>query len=449
MNDQRLIRETLETINLALVIDASGRAGNLFFLTVFDNHKEFSCCPIVQYLYSYTLAEFPDEKPIPTGRAKEFLTKKSYFRLVYGHLNNDDRLLFFRMGGDPDVKFDRDRLQNILDKFFNDREFISRKELIAAPMIAYSIVRGCKPQNLKYILVGDAISCRDEDVRKGFSGAIIDSALHDFPHAKVIHLVRDPRATFASPRHQYVNSMGNMYCLKFGNFFDRLLTLLAGRLTPENGCIYLFWLLYLRQTETTMTRKKHQYGDVITIVKNEDLNLDFNNTICEIANRLGVSVLGHWLGQETFIPTVIGAPWEGSGAYNSRYQQFNSGLLKNDPDVVSKNVTGPNEYVTSRWKQRLNQREIKLIEHLFYSDLKKYGYQFLYSDQEIGGWFAFFKNIVGPFNGELPKLKWMLGGFKISFSEGANRVFFAIMFPPFYFLSRVKLALFYRRGVFF
>ena len=54
---------------------------------------------------------------------------------------------------------------------------------------------------------------------------------------------------------------------------------------------------------------------------------------------------------------MLGLPWTGTGGYNNQYQRNHYGPLKNDSDDVSKNVRGPNVYVTQRWRKRLRKNE--------------------------------------------------------------------------------------------
>lgn len=444
--DLETLNSVTEKVNIAAVIDSSGRGGNLFFLTLFDQHPEVACCPLVQYSYSYILSEFGDDAIIDAAQAHQFLTQKSYFRLLYNSPEGESAVLFERMGGTPSATLDRIGLRQLIDAYFSSRSTVTRRELISAPLVAYAIVRGLPTQGLKYILIGDAISRRTENAQEGFSGAIIDRIVEDFPEAKIFRLVRDPRATFASPRHQFVNSLGNMYAIKPGNYLSRLLTLIGGVLTPENGCVYLYWLLYLRQAENAVLAKEAQYPNRFMIVKNEDLNLRFTETMQPIGNWLGVDHLATWK-LPNFVPTVIGIPWEGAGAYNNRYQRATTGLLQNDPDEVSRKVTGPNEYVTRRWRTRLNQREIRLIEYLFARDLRAYGYEFLTNAKDRSSYPQMMLNLLGPFEGELPNQIWLSKGFSESWNEGFSRLFYALLFPPFYVLSRLKLIQYRVRGL--
>ena len=438
MLDLELLSDAIAKVNLAAVIDSSGRGGNLFFLTLFDQHPDVACCPLVQYSYSYVLAEFGDDVNIDASKAHAFLCARSYFRLLYNEPSGSNAILFERMGGVPSAALDRERLRRLIDAYFADRVTITRRELIVVPLVAYAMVRGVSPERLRYVLIGDAISRRSESVSDGFSGAIIDRIVDDFPEARIFRLVRDPRATFASPRHQFVNSLGNMYAIRPGNYLSRLMTLVGGVLTPDNGCVYLYWLLYLRQAENAVLRKEKQYPERFKVVKNEDLNLNFVEAMRMIGAWLEIQPLRAWDSPE-FVPTVIGVPWEGAGAYNSRYQRATSGLLPNDPEEVSKKVTGPNEYVTRRWRARLNRREIGLIEYLFARELRVYGYEFITNNNDRPAIAAILSNLWGPFEGELPTIVWLRRGFSESIGEGLTRVFYAIFFPPFYVISRLKL----------
>lgn len=425
-------------INLVAAIDSSGRGGNLFFLTIFDLHPEVVCCPIVQYSYSYILEAFGENDSISAKDAHNFIINRSYFRMLYNELEGENKILFERMGGNSLAEIDRPELRKIIDDYFLSRDIVSRREVLVVPMIAYAIVRGLNVNDIRYLLIGDAISQRAESVLSGFSGRIVNIIIKDFPDAKILRLVRDPRATFASPRHQFVNSLGNMYAVRPGNYFKRLAILRSLKLTPENGCVYLYWLLYLRQTELAICSKEQEFPTHFMPVKNEDLNLHFPKTMASIAKWLNVRMLSDWTSSN-FLPTVMGLPWLGAGAYNSRYQLFTNGLLKNDDQTVSIKVTGPNEYVTKRWRLRLNSREIELIEYLFFNDLKKYEYEILHHEPERGGMFVIIRTLIGPFEGELPRLSWIFNGFGESLKEGFNRLFYALTFPPFYILSRIML----------
>lgn len=438
-----IIEQALDRLNLACVIDHSGRAGNAFFLTTFDQHPEILACPLLHYSYSYLISTFKQTN-IPADEARTFLKQTSYFRLLCQPQEKENKALIYRMGTDDQVTIESDKMNQLVDDYFKNKQQITRRELALLPFIFYAIAHGRNLAKFKYVLVSDAISLRDENVHTGYSGRVIDEIVSDFPQAKLIHLVRDPRATFASPRHQYVNWLGNMYALRFGNFFSRLSALWQKRLTMDNGCVYLFWLLYLAQSAKTIARKKKQYASHFITIKNEDLNTNFYPTVLSICEWMQTTLAPNW-EQQPFIPTILGYPWHGTGAYNSRYQTVTDGLLKNESSQVSKTIAGPNTYVTQRWRKRLKKNEIILLESLFREELAFYKYPFLYNRQ--GKTAA--RLALLPFEGELPMPGWIKQGFQTSLKEGLQRVFYGFAFVPFYISSRIVLLDYVFRKKFF
>ena len=64
--------------NLLLLIDHSGRAGNGFFMTTFDNHPEVLSCPLMHYMYSYANALFGRKKTISSSQVIRKWTEEYY-----------------------------------------------------------------------------------------------------------------------------------------------------------------------------------------------------------------------------------------------------------------------------------------------------------------------------------------------------------------------------------
>lgn len=436
------IKNSIKEVNLAAVLDYSGRGGNAFFLTIFDQHPEVLCCPLMHYTYSYLVTEFGEENEIPASIAKHFLKVKSYFRLLYDEPIGQTRDSIYRIGLDPELgmtAINRELLRELFEGYFLDRNIITRKELALLPFLIYAAASGRDLSKIKYVLVSDAISLRSEDVNISFSGRVIDVLLADFPKAKLIDIVRDPRATFASPRHQYVNLFGNMYALKPGNFLSRLKTLITRNIKQDNGCVYLYWLMYIAQAYRTLCVKKQQYQGVFFTVKNEDLNLNFIQTMQKIATELEVFFLDRWKENEFFQPTILGHPWKGSGAYNNRYQENKFGPLDNDSDEVASKSIGPNQYVTERWKSRLSQREIELTERLFSDQLTDFKYASIYGHSKQSDIACLIRTALLPFQGEFPTFKWIKNGLKVSRREWIDRIYYSISFFPFYVISRLVL----------
>lgn len=442
-----LINSLLERLNLACVIDHSGRAGNAFFLTVFDQHPEIIACPLMHYTYSYVITHF-DSQNIPAPEAHRFLSQTAYFRLLYSPQNPENKKLAHRMGMDDSTIIYEDKIKQYTDSFCNSRDSITRKELAILPFIIYGLAHGRDLSKVEYILVSDAISLRHENVNTGYSGKIVDAIIEDFPKAKLINLVRDPRATFASPRHQFVNWLGNMYALKPGNFYSRMKDLWTKNLSMDNTCVFLFWLLYLAQSARAITQKKKQFPEHFLNVRNEDLNKNFLPTVTLICEWLGTTIDQRWTSK-AFEPTILGTQWHGTGAYNSRYQTITNGRLQNESDAISKKIAGPNAYVTQRWQKELNKREIRLIERLFCEELKFYNYPILYDNQNDSDKKNYLSSALLPFEGELPTIQWLMNGARESLKEGWERLYYCFSFFPFYLSSRVILYSYIFRRNFF
>lgn len=429
------IESSLTTLNCAAVIDHSGRGGNAFFLTTFDTHPQVLCCPLLHYSYSYVLDSFSDQTELEVDTVRGFLKEKSYFRLLC-KASKDNQELIYRMGAD-EFEIPHQKIREILDTFLNSRQTVTRKELILLPFIIYAIVFNKPLENYKYVLISDAVSLRHERLIDGFSGKAIECMIKDFPNCRLISIVRDLRAVFASPRHQFVNQLGNMYAIKPSNVFARLVSLCTMNFSPDKSCVYLYWLAYLAQSTKVIHSLRRQYSNYFVVVKNEDLNLKFKQTVESICERLDVEMDSKWLKGD-FMPTIFGKPWQGTGAYNSRYQNVTHGLLKNDSDSQSKASAGPNQHVVQRWKSKLSAMEIRLIEALFSDEMDFMGYEHLYPKVKLTK-LAYLKLIIKPFQGELPNVRWLFSGFQQSSKEGSNRLFYMISFIPFYFVSRFIL----------
>ncbi len=435
------IKKKIQELNLVAVLDYSGRGGNAFFLTIFDQHPEVLCCPLMHYTYSYLLTEFGAQSKIPADVAKQFLKTKSYFRLLYNEPVGETKDLIYRLGLDPEVGMaviNRKILHELFEKFFLDKNIVTRKELALLPLLIYAAAAGRDISKIKYALLSDAISLRSENVKVSFSGQVIDVLLIDFPKAKLIDIVRDPRATFASPRHQFVNALGNMYALKPGCFFSRLVMLMSKNIRQDSGCVYLYWLMYIAQAYRTLNSKKQQYTNTFFTVKNEDLNLNFVQTLNGLVEWLKVEFLDKW-HEEQYHPTILGHPWKGVGAYSNRYQPSTFGLLENDSDEVASKAIGPNKYVTERWKYRLNSREIELTERLFYDQLKDFKYESIYDKRNRTDIHCLIRTSLLPFQGEMPTCKWIINGRKVSWKTFMERLYYTITFFPFYIISRMVL----------
>ena len=430
-------------VNLVVAVDHSGRAGNGFFLAIFDQHPQVLTCPWMHYIYSYIETEFGDAAVLDSTLVHAFLTTRSYFRFIYLEPNELRKREITKFGGDPDAPLDREVVRKAFDEIFSSSPTISRHDAVLSMYFVLALGLKRSVEAVRLVLVADSISLRTESAYSSFSGCVLDRVIVDFPEARIVQLVRDPRAAFASTNHQFVNSSGNMYGLHWGNYWDSISRLIAGRFDWERVFVFGFLLVYFREAYVSVERAAKRYSAHVLRVRNEDLNLNFQSTMQQLCNWLGVVAVPSWT-QPDYVPTMLGRPWTGTGAYNSTYQTKKYGPLRNDPDTVARQVTGPNQYVTRRWRSRLAPNEVLLIEWTLRDELAQYGYEFVQLDPSCPDASQLALQLAKPLRGELPTLRWILDGRHGNLGEVADRAFFAVTFLPFYIGARLQLWLWLR-----
>ncbi|WP_417613192.1 hypothetical protein [Owenweeksia hongkongensis] len=429
-------------VNLVLVLDHGGRAGSNFFQCLFDNHPSFVVSPLIHYVYSYWIRVFGDKNVVDTKDAHRFVSVSSYSRLLYQEPFGDIGKLIYKIGGDPEAPFDRAKFRSLIDTVFARKETVTRREVILWTYAAYAIVRGFSLNDIKLIGINDAVSLASENMLDGFSACITDHAADDFPELINLALVRDPRAQFASTRHQMVNEFGNNYMISFGNWWNSFSKLWKNNISLEHGPAH-FCSVYQYAAFIALMRKWKENRGHWYFIRNEDINTNFVPTILSLCDLLGIQPDSAWLSGENYTVTMLGRPWAGTGAYSSRYQEVVNGPIQNDSDAISAKAVGPNRYVTERWKSRIPAREKLLLDCLFYEEISAFGYSFS---------FALIKqpkklptsSIWAPYPGEVPEITWLLTPTKI-----LERFFYLISFMPFYCLARVRMKKLYEQDGFF
>ncbi len=424
-----------------LCIDHNGRAGNGFFQTIFDQHSEILTCPWVHYAHSYAISGL-GEREIDAKDAHKYWIENSYFKYIFNDLDEKLSAEIIKFGGDPNAPINRDIARSVFKDIVLYHERITPKLLILASYFAYAHSVGRDLSVVKFVLLTDAISLRTENWFDGISGKVVDYVMDNYCEPVVIQLQRDPRAAFASSVHQSVNELSNMYGIRFGNYFRRLIRLINLDLDTGFDSIFVFgtWIVYFRKTFEAIEAVKSRYTGKILVIRNEDLNLNFIETVTKFCDFLGVELSEQWKKPKEFVPTMLAMPWKGTGAYNNAYQKFHYGPLPNDTDIASQSVIGPNSYVTQRWRKRLLPTEIFLIEWLLEDEFRAYDIQPLYLNLEKRQTLRFILNAFIPLSGELPTLKWIKNGkFAGGVGEVLNRLFFAITYSPFYVVARVAL----------
>jgi hypothetical protein len=427
--------------NLLLLIDHSGRAGNGFFMTTFDNHPEVLSCPLMHYMYSYANALFGRKKTISSSQVIRKWTEEYYFFHLYHETNPKTENFIRKVGGDPSAPIDRALLRQIFDKLILSEKTTDRKKLILATYFSYAKAIGKPVQSIRFVVVSDSISLRKEDIFDGFSGEIVDDAHEDFSSPVCIHMIRDPRAGFASSKHQYLNEAGNMYGFNLKKCFTSFQNILRDDVGLSNKHTFIFglWLLYFRQTFVAVEKQKAKYSSSFILLKNEDLNLNFKATLKSLCERIGLNYFNQW-DDAPFVPTILGRPWKGTGAYNNRYQTNQHGPLRNDPDKVSGTNTGPNRYVTERWKSRLSSREKLVLDYFLSEEIQFYEYPFVKHSPKEKSFSRQKWQLLFPLRGEIPHLKWVFNH-PHGIAEILNRLSYYFALPLLYLTSRYKFLL--------
>lgn len=403
----------------------------------------------MHYVYSYLVTEYGESTQYDAQHVLKHWPSTTYFGLLYHDLDESRSALIRKMGGDPGAEIDRAAVRRTFDGLLQRQDTISRHELVLAIFFSYAAGLGRDPSVIRYVLCPDSISLRGESAMSGFSGKVVDFVINDFPLARLIHLERDPRAGFASSNHQFVNQLGNMYGLRAGQFWQRLARLHLRDFDWDSVFVFGFWLIYFRQTYKAIMRKRADYPGRFLTVRNENLNLNFVPTMRWLSGELGIDWLEQWSGD--FVPTMLGRPWTGTGAYNNQYQTHRYGPLRNDSDRVARRVSGPNAYVTQRWRARMKPNEILIIEALLADEIEHFGYDPLYwkkegEDRSFGRLRA---ALWRPLKGELPTLRWLFDGLRVGGRDFLDRLFYLFTFPILYFESRrVFLAIVRERQIF-
>jgi len=433
-------------VNLVFVLDHGGRAGSNFFQCLFDAHEELIICPLVHYVYSYLHSIFGDKDEVYLQEAHEFIAHTSYFRFLYHDLEGEYKEIVRKIGGDETAPFDRVYFRSLVDDLFAGEGMITRRDIITRAYAAYALCRGFDLKKVKYIGFNDAISTRGEDLRKGFSASTLDKALQDFPDVVYLPLLRDPRAQYASTRHQMVNEFGNNYGLRPGNWLQTWKRLWNNDISLDHGPAH-FCLMYQVAAFRALIKKWREGKGRWLFLRNEDFNTNFVPTMTALCKQLNIEPDLEWLEKgDDYKARMMGRPWAGTGAYSSRYQKVTNGPLSNDkPEDVVKMV-GPNKYVTERWKTRIPRYEQAILEGLFHHEIQYFRYPVIIPDDEKVSWKIILKQFL-PWSGEWPTFKWLFAN--TNKTEANARLFYFLTVWPLYLLSRYKLFIYAARDQFF
>ena len=390
---QEMLHEDLKYLraaNLCIVID-HGRAGNMFFMRLFDQHPEVLVIARMGYFYTSLLRLFKGQRMINGTEAYQWLVYKSNFDSVAAEMTQEIEANCRSRGEDPEATIDRVVVGQVLKLLLIQKDQVTRRDVFYAMHLAYAKGMKLDLRKYKYIFLNDV------EATQKYGREAIEVLNADFSKIKVIHLVRDPRANFASLRHQYVNSYGTMYPLKPRRIWEATLS----------NSVWLWILQYTTQAARKLHDLRMQFDPRdFRIVKIEDVNREFVKTMGELTDWLGVCWYDPWSDPQ-YTLTSMGRPWRGISAYKSYYQTNTTGPLSNEEDEKVPRFARPNIQVTENWKNHIKNREIKFLEAVYFEEMQdlKYGSQFVKSSADKAK--GIFWSIL-PFAGEFPRWKWFI-----------------------------------------
>lgn len=437
----KTFEEFSNSVNLIFTLDHSGRNGNGFFQTIFDENSQVLSLPWLHYVYSYFINQFGDKEILTREDALSFINSNQYlqlfFRLKLTAANVD---LLKRMGACQNVRLNRVLAKKSLNALIADQ--VSRKSLFLSIYYSIAVGLGRDTSSIKYFIMTDSISLRSENVLSGYKGLILDLVQRDFADFKFVHLIRDPRAGFASSVQQFTNQNGNSYAIRHENLGVSLNNLIKGKFDWDSSWVFGFWMLYFFQTFRAVQAASNRLNVQRITVKNEVLNLDFKSGTANLCSLLQIERSPRW--NNGFTPTMFGKDWRGAGAYNPLYVRVDCPILKYDKSEDIARSAAPNKIVTTRWKTRLKGNEQKLVEILFGEELREYGYPYTLRKRARLYKFLYFLTMIWlPVSGEIPRFGWWIDIRSVTKKTGLFTRLILITFGPFLYVFW-RLAFLYR-----
>lgn len=416
------------SLPLLVVVDHA-RAGNNFFKRLFDQHSEIMSLTVVGYLYTRVINFFGERETVGGREACDWAFQDSNIKRIAAPLTTEIKSDLLHIGENLDSELDRGKVQDVLLKTIHTKETVTRKDVIVSIFLAFALGTNRNVSGFKYLML-DEVAHNDLPDGEEQNQKFFSSLKNDFSQYRIIHLVRDPRANFASIKHQYVSTFGNMYPIR------------ATKIWRSVGCnsIWLWIMKYTNEGAKSLAKfRKRMDKDSFLQIRVEDVNLHFVETMTAITQWLNVGWFQPWQSPEYFV-TSCGVPWRGISAYAPHYNPVQDGPMQNDSDEDWR-ICRPNPQLNQKWKKRLLPREIKIIEAVNYEELIDLGYPLLYPKALGQKWRVILLGML-PFSGEIPlRLEWWFSKKRID-----KRIAFFIVLPFSYLISRVMFFQMFFRG---
>lgn len=315
-----------EHIQMVAMVEASG-TGTKVFQSCLDGADEVITIPAYPLVYLYP--NFLEWKKT-YGRKLDWVKFVDLLSYNHSSLYDSNNIPGFngltQLGSNKDesISIDEEIFKKTFFNLTNDLP-VTMRNALSAIHISYQVALGNSMENVKCFLFH-----LHNDI-------YLEHLFKDFPHAKVIGFIRDPR-----PNVKKRTTTGWKIDTEKLNLTDAILH--RPRVYP-NLCTYFFFNIY----------NIYQYADVenIRIVKHEDLYYDLEGKMHSVCNWLGL----------TFSPIMLELtfnklPWWSDKLYGG--EQTNK---------VAKST------VSDSWKKEISPRDWFVIEAISKDLFKKYDYK--------------------------------------------------------------------------
>lgn len=302
----------------AIFICGHRKSGTTLLLSLFDNHPEVSVYPADSGFFF---------KYFPMSEINEYSAAEKIDLIMNTVIKNlEEELEKIPEQTKKEINF------NIM-KFKNEFRKLAEKSNATPKDMLISLAVSFKTNFINSTM-------RKYWIEKTSSTEIYANEVFQwFPKAKFVHIIRDPRDNWASLKSGWDQRYKN-----FSDSKERLIQSLI-----ERGKLGMEFAKY---NEKIFGKEKYK------VLKFEDLTNEPEKTTKDLCNFLQIKF------DETILkPTILGQPWKGNSFDGSEFTSIS-------------NVNA------SRWKERIDENEAKLIEYYFAEIMQYFGYELEYDLKE-------------------------------------------------------------------
>lgn len=300
-----------------------GRCGMYLASSLLDGHDQLLILPFSMKFFHFWKQYDCDSMDDPEVLGDLLLEKTPLSRLLPSNYESNfcDDCSYDFSSIAPDI------LESSLKDYLREHG-TSRRSAHLAIYHAYAQATGRDTASIKCLVADSFYSDHTKEI------------FDDFPRARLLHVLRDPRSNVSSLK---AFSMGLYGTLVHPSFESKV------------GKSILLQILCLNMLANMkmLLRNRASFGDERhRVLRYEDIVLDPPGTMQHLASWLGID-----FNTTLLIPTKAGQPFIGDSGFND------------------KPITTMDETPLHRWKKHLSAREICMVEYLFGIILDQFGYE--------------------------------------------------------------------------